>query len=359
MPGDIVKVEGPSTAALGPLLESARSYAAQAKSGATWRAYRCAWGAFQTWCDERGLPSLPADPGTVALYLSALADAGRRLATIQKALAALVEAQRAAGFASPREDARVREVLKGIRRRLGVAPKQKAPVLPGELRAMVASRADTLQGLRDRALLLLGFAGAFRRSELVALDVADTAWGEDGLTGIPRDVIGIPGLFTIPIVAPLQFYYFCVVIFMIAAVVKYKLIHSHFGMVLKTIRENESRARMVGYNVRKYKLASFIISAVYAAVAGTLYGLFLNYMFPQTLDWIRSGDVVIMTLIGGMGTFFGPIIGAGVVVALRVLISIYAKIGGLVFWQFFMGIIFLIFVLFFPRGIWGFFQKRE
>jgi len=113
-------------------------------------------------------------------------------------------------------------------------------------------------------------------------------------------------------------------------------------MVLKTIRENETRARMVGYNVRRYKLASFIIAAIYAAVAGTLYGLFLNYMFPQTLDWIRSGDVVIMALIGGMGTFFGPIIGAGVVVALRVLISIYAKIGGLVFWQFFMGIIFLM-----------------
>jgi integrase len=70
----------------------------------------------------------------------------------------------------------VREVPKGICRRLGIAPKQKAPVLPGELRAMVGTRADTLQGLRDMALLLVGFAGAFRRSELVALDVADVTW---------------------------------------------------------------------------------------------------------------------------------------------------------------------------------------
>jgi len=183
--------------------------------------------------------------------------------------------------------------------------------------------------------------------------------GEDGLTGIPRDVIGIPGLFSIPIFSPLQFYYFIAVVFIIAAIVKYKLIHSHFGQVLKTIRENETRAQVVGYNVRRYKLLSFIISSIYASVAGTLYGLFLNYMFPQTLDWIRSGDVVIMTLVGGMGSFFGPIIGAGVIVALRVLISIYAKIGGLVFWQLFMGMIFLVFVLFFPKGIWGFFQKRE
>jgi integrase len=104
------------------------------------------------------------------------------MATIQKTLAALVEAQRAAGFPSPREDARVREVLKGIRRSLGVAPTQKAPLTPSELRAMVQSRTENLQGLRDRALLLVGFAGAFRRSELVGLDVSDVIWGEDGLT---------------------------------------------------------------------------------------------------------------------------------------------------------------------------------
>ena len=206
------------------------------------------------------------------------------------------------------------------------------------------------------AMLTIAFGQMFF---FIASRWKDFTGGEDGLTNIPRDVVGIPGLLSIPIVEPLQFYYFVAVIFILAAIVKYKLIHSHFGQVLKTIRENETRARMVGYNVQRYKLASFIISAIYAAVAGTLYGLFLNYMFPQTLDWIRSGDVVIMALVGGMGTFFGPIIGAGVIVALRVLVSIYAKIGGLVFWQFFMGIIFLIFVLFFPRGIWGFFEKRE
>ena len=206
------------------------------------------------------------------------------------------------------------------------------------------------------AMLTISFGQMFF---FIASRWKDFTGGEDGLTGIPRDVIGIPGLVSISISENMQFYYFCAFIFILAAWVKYKLIHSHFGQVLKTIRENETRARMVGYNVRKYKLSSFIISAIYAAVAGTLYGLFLNYMFPQTLDWIRSGDIVIMSLIGGMGTFFGPIIGAGVVVALRVLISIYAKIEGLVFWQLFMGLIFLIFVLFFPKGIWGFFEKRE
>jgi len=206
------------------------------------------------------------------------------------------------------------------------------------------------------AMLTIAFGQMFF---FIASRWKDFTGGEDGLTGIPRNVIGIPGLFSISIFESRRFYYFIAVVFIIAAIVKYKLIHSHFGQVLKTIRENETRAQMVGYNVQRYKLLSFIISSIYAAVAGTLYGLFLNYMFPQTLDWIRSGDVVIMTLVGGMGTFFGPIIGAGVIVALRVLISIYAKIKGMVYWQFFMGIIFLAFVLFFPKGIWGFFQKRE
>jgi integrase len=170
------------TTALAPLVASARAYAAQAKAQATRKAYKVSWGVFVAWCEERGVSALPADPGTVALYLSAMAESGRRLATIQKALAALVEAQRAAGFPSPRGDARVREVMKGIRRSLGVAPSQKEPISPSELRAMVRSRPETLQGLRDRALLLLGFAGAFRRSELVSLDVDDLLWGEDGLT---------------------------------------------------------------------------------------------------------------------------------------------------------------------------------
>jgi integrase len=178
MKGSLTRVS--EAGALGPLVASALSYSAQAKAGATRRAYRASWDAFAGWCAARGLPS--TDSGTVAVYLAHLADSGRRLATIQKVLAGLVEAYRAAGLPSPREDARVREVLKGIRRSLGVAPRQVDPISPSDLRTMVRSRPETLQGLRDRALLLVGFAGAFRRSELVGLDVGDVAFGDDGLT---------------------------------------------------------------------------------------------------------------------------------------------------------------------------------
>ena len=177
--------------------------------------------------------------------------------------------------------------------------------------------------------------------------------GEDGLTGIPRGEISL-GIFDWNLKGDLSFFYFVFVFFIAATLVKYWLIESHFGQVLKTIRENEKRAQVVGYNVRRYKLYSFIISGIFASLAGTLYAMFLRYMFPQTLDWVRSGNVVIMALVGGLGTLFGPILGAGVVTYLMNFISYYTK-----YWQFFVGAIFIIFILFLPRGIWGLVQKKR
>lgn len=176
--------------------------------------------------------------------------------------------------------------------------------------------------------------------------------GEDGLTGIPRGVISL-GVFDWNLKGDLSFFYFVFVFFIAATLIKYWLIESHFGQVLKTIRENEKRAQVVGYNVRRYKLYSFIISGIFASVAGTLYAMFLRYMFPQTLDWVRSGNVVIMALVGGLGTLIGPILGAGVVTYLMNFISYYTK-----YWQFFVGAIFIIFILFLPRGIWGLVRRK-
>ncbi len=173
----------PTGASLVPtdLAEAARAFAAGAKSLRTREAYRSAWRAFTAWCAEHGRGSLPATPETIALYATARAREGRRVATIDQALAAIGEAHKLADHESPRASATVREVMKGIRRQLGVAPSQKTPVLVGDLRAMVGALPETLLGIRDRALLLVGFAGAFRRSELVALDAADVAFSIGGL----------------------------------------------------------------------------------------------------------------------------------------------------------------------------------
>jgi integrase len=163
------------------LVEAARGFADAATADNTRRAYARQWAAFVAWCEANRLEALPALPATVALYATHLAESGRKVATVEQAVAAITAAHRAAGHASPREDAGLRLVLRGIRRTVGVAQREAAPVLAGHLRAMLKELPATLAGARDRALLLVGFAGAFRRSELVALTVSDATFTPDGL----------------------------------------------------------------------------------------------------------------------------------------------------------------------------------
>lgn len=161
--------------ALTPLVESAVGYAAEAQAAATRRKYVTAFRAFEVWCANagNGASSLPAAPTTVAIYLAALADAGKRPNTIDGALAGIAFTHRNAGFPWEKGHPAIKTVMAGIRRRLGVAVKQKAPILDTDLLAMVIDLGVDLSDLRDRAVLALGFMGAFRRSELIALDVAD------------------------------------------------------------------------------------------------------------------------------------------------------------------------------------------
>jgi integrase len=172
----------PAALAIAPdLLDQARAFATAATSENTRRAYRRQWAAFSSWCAARGFASLPAQPAAVAVYASELATLGRKVATIDQAMAAISAAHGAAGFPSPREDTSLRLTLRGIRREKGCAQREAAPVLAKHLRAMLAALPSSPAGRRDSALLLVGFSGAFRRSELVALTVADVAFTEDGL----------------------------------------------------------------------------------------------------------------------------------------------------------------------------------
>lgn len=178
----IVRPEPAALIQLVPLAEQARTFAVAARAERTRDAYRQQWSAFEAFCQVHGLRSMPAAPSTVAMYLSARAAEGRKVATLAQALAAISQAHQLAGHTSPRSSTAVRETFKGIRRTLGSAPAQKAPLLASQLRAIAAELPETLGAQRDRALLLVGFAGAFRRSELVALDVSDCAFSTEGLT---------------------------------------------------------------------------------------------------------------------------------------------------------------------------------
>jgi site-specific recombinase XerD len=164
------------------LMDEAREFAQKALAASTRRAYAHDFGAFGAWCAVRGHAPLPALPVTVALYLTQMARNGRKVAGIERALTAISQAHVSLGHASPRDNADVRRVLQGIRRELGCAQVQKDPVLIPDLKLLVSHIDETrLIGLRDRTILLVGFAGSFRRSELVALDVEDITEHEDGL----------------------------------------------------------------------------------------------------------------------------------------------------------------------------------
>jgi len=162
------------------LAEAARTYASSSRAKNTWRAYQADWRGFTTWCHELSLNPLPATPETVTLYVVYLAHQGRKVSTIMRSLATISERHRTGGQASPTSNPVVRETLRGIRRRLGTRQAQKLPLLSEQLRALVAALPDDLSGARDRAILLVGFAMAARRSELVAVDVTDVEFTTEG-----------------------------------------------------------------------------------------------------------------------------------------------------------------------------------
>ncbi|MCC6486534.1 MAG: tyrosine-type recombinase/integrase [Candidatus Hydrogenedentes bacterium] len=150
------------------------------KAQNTRRAYTTDWEHFMNWCHQRGELALPASPDTVARYVTAMAET-RKPATLQRRLASISVAHQAAGYPSPASAPLVRATMQGIRRTLGMAQKQAAPLLVEHVREAVCVLDDSPRGIRDKAILLLGLAGAFRRSELVALDVADLDFQERGV----------------------------------------------------------------------------------------------------------------------------------------------------------------------------------
>ncbi len=161
--------------------EAAHAFAQSATAKATRRAYAGAWRRFAAWCQARGAQALPAAPGAVAVYIAALATEGRRVATIGQAINAIASNHRAAGHESPWRDASVRAVWAGIVRECGGRPVKKRAVTYEILAEMVARTPEGLRGARDRALLLVGWSGAFRRGELAAVRIEHLAFSDRGL----------------------------------------------------------------------------------------------------------------------------------------------------------------------------------
>jgi len=146
-------------------------YIAESVADNTKRAYASDWRQFAAWCESNGFGSLPANPATVAAYFAHLADSGKKASTIDRARAAIHMAHISAAVTDPTAAESVKKTLQGIRRSVGTAKTKKAPVLSVDVEAMVNALPDTTLGVRDRAIILVGFAGAFRRSEIAGIAI--------------------------------------------------------------------------------------------------------------------------------------------------------------------------------------------
>lgn len=169
--------------------------------------------------------------------------------------------------------------------------------------------------------------------------------GEDGLQGVPRGALF--GL--LPLESDTSMYYLVLAVFMACFLAISRIVHSPFGQVLKMIRENEPRAISLGYQVDRYKLLAFVLSAALAGLAGSLKTLVMGFATLSDVHWSMSGEVILMTLLGGVGTFFGPVFGSSIVISLQNLLA--DKVGSWV--TVIIGAIFVLCVLAFRKGVVG------
>jgi branched-chain amino acid transport system permease protein len=168
--------------------------------------------------------------------------------------------------------------------------------------------------------------------------------GEDGIHGIPvPDIIGSYG----------PAYYFTLVVAAVSFYVIYRILKAPFGSTLQGIRDNPIRSSMIGVNVRKHQLLALVIAGFFAGVAGVLFVVVENSVFPDMLFWSLSMELCIMCLLGGWLTFFGPLVGAGAIVLIRTFVSTYTE-----YWSLVLGIILMLIIFFLPDGVLGYINKK-
>lgn len=186
----------------------------------------------------------------------------------------------------------------------------------------------------------------------LALQASPWTGGENGLRGFTVSKINVLG-FEINFLDPVNKYYVLMVLAALALWLVSRILNSPFGAAIEAIRENERRARTCGYDVERTKLLSFTLSGAICALGGTMSALHLAFVPLDSLHYLSSGMIVMMTLLGGARSFFGPFIGALVFLVMEDVFSLWTP-----HWQIIVGSIFVLFVLFLPKGIWGTFLAK-
>jgi branched-chain amino acid transport system permease protein len=182
----------------------------------------------------------------------------------------------------------------------------------------------------------------------------DFTGGDDGLVGIPRAPLEVPGVFSISLSAIEHYYYVVFVLALVAIAVMYRLVHSPLGLALQAIRDSETRAAFAGIPVRKYRLTAFTIAGLYAGLAGALLPPLENTVTPPIAHWSTSAEPVLATLLGGMHSFAGPIVGAVLFFVVKDVIVRFTE-----YWLIWFGLIVVALVMGFPEGVMSLFSKRR
>lgn len=201
------------------------------------------------------------------------------------------------------------------------------------------------------AMVTIAFGQVFY---YIAFQWSSLTGGDDGLRGFSRQPVNF-GLFKLDILSNAnQFYYFVLLCFALAVGLMGFILHSPFGRTMIAIRENERRSRFLGIPVERHIWIAFALSCFFMAFAGALYALVNNFADPRGLHYSQSGDFVMMAVMGGMRNFWGPLLGAAVFVVVQDYLSSVT-----VNWMSFVGLLFVLVVLFFPRGLLGFLQRSK
>jgi branched-chain amino acid transport system permease protein len=219
-------------------------------------------------------------------------------------------------------------------------------ILLGALGAMVLAIPIGLLSVRRSGIYFAMVTLAFAQMiYFVANQASAVTGGENGLQGVPKTFFGIEAVET----ESFYFYYAAIPIIIFGALACWRIVHSPFGRVLSGIRDNPARVRALGYDVERYKLIAFVLSGGIAGLAGGVFAISHGFVSLQEVDWTTSGKVVLMTVLGGMGTLWGGVIGAAIIV----LLEDYLASAGFEGIGIITGAIFVLIVLLFRKGVWG------
>jgi branched-chain amino acid transport system permease protein len=174
--------------------------------------------------------------------------------------------------------------------------------------------------------------------------------GDNGIAGIPR----LEAQIGLPVSGPLPFYYVMLGVFAVSAALLAVIVSSPFGYALRGIRENESRMRSLGVNTWLHCYLSYVLAGAFASVAGVMWAYYNGFVSPTYLDLTASSELFLMVTLGGPGTLFGPVLGAGVIVLLKNIVSAYTQR-----WLLILGTVYIVTILAAPNGLWNLWRAKR